>query len=125
MTLIATHFFGCYSASLLSGFFTSRFDRLVTCLNDNSCLIIINFSLSSKYFIQHCGTELLQCNTFNKHRYITTILYRLNLVCKTSYYTFCIILTAQNIDEICTTIEFLSVCVATVFFSNNLFMCQV
>ena len=60
------------------------------------------------------GTKVFQCNTFNRHIYITTILFSLNLVCKTVYYTFCIILTSQHIFVTCTTLKGISVCVAIV-----------
>ena len=41
--------------------------------------------------------ELLQCNAFNIHIYITSIVFRLNLVCKTSYHSLIIITTTQHI----------------------------
>ena len=44
-----------------------------------------------------CGTEVFQSNAFNIHRPITTIVFRLNLVCKSGYYMFCIITAAQHI----------------------------
>ena len=55
----------------------------------------------------------------NRHRSITATLFWLNLVWKTSYYTFCIILTAQDILVCWTEIKGLSVCVATVTNSKN------
>ena len=69
-----------------------------------------------------CGTEVFQSNAFNRHRHITTILFILNLVCKSEYYMFCIITTAQHILEIWTTIECLSARVSKVISSNNLYM---
>ena len=53
---------------------------------------------------------------------ITTILLWLNLVCKTGYYTFWIILTAQQILVCCTVLKGLSLCVAIVMNSKNAYM---
>ena len=72
-----------------------------------------------------CGTEFFQCNNFNKHLYITTIVFIFNLVSNTGYYTLCIIWTAQDILVSCTTLACLSACVDTVMSPNNVYVLQV
>ena len=69
-----------------------------------------------------CGTEVFHSNSFNRNRHITTILFSLNLVWKIGYYTFYIITMSQHILEIWTTLECLSLCVATVMCSKNAYM---
>ena len=59
-------------------------------------------------------TKVLQCNAFNRHRYISAIICRLYLVCKTSYHYLSIITTAQYILLCDASIECFTACVTTV-----------
>ena len=70
------------------------------------------------------GTEVFQWNNFNRHRSITTILFRLNLVCKTSHYIVCIISMAQQILVRCMTLGWLPSCISTVMCSKNVYVRQ-
>ena len=69
-----------------------------------------------------CGTEVFQSGAFNRHRPITTIVCILTLVYKTGYYTFFIIMMAQRILLILTTIECFSTRVVTVMCSKKSYM---
>ena len=81
-------------------------------------MMCVNVQIRWGYFLVYVA-EVFQWYAFNRHRYIATIVFRLNLVCKCSYYTFCIILMGKHILESWTTLEWLSVCVTTVMRSKN------
>ena len=69
-----------------------------------------------------CGAEVFQSKAFNRHKPINIIVFRLDLVCKTGYYTLYIIKTAQNIIKSSTTLGCISERVTTVVHYNNAYM---
>ena len=71
------------------------------------------------------STEVFQFNALNRHRFITIIVFRLNLVWRTSYYTLCIVFTAQHIVVNFMTLECLLSRIYTVICSKNMYVCQV
>ena len=52
-----------------------------------------------------CCTKMFQCNTFYRHRYISTIVFRLYLISKTCYYPLYIITATKYILKLFTSFE--------------------
>ena len=70
-------------------------------------------------------TNFLQWNTFNRYRYISEILFRLYLVCKTSYHSLSIIATTQHIFICAVTFECFLVFGTTVISHYNSYVWKV
>ena len=67
-------------------------------------------------------TKILQCNAFNRHRSISYIVFRLCLVCKTSYLSLYIIMKTQDIFKVSTTLKHFMECIVAVIITQDMDM---
>ena len=67
-------------------------------------------------------TKILQCNAFNRHRSISDIVFRLCLVCKTSYLSLYIIIKTNDILKVSTTLKRFVQCDVTVMITQDIDM---
>ena len=82
--------------------------------NEQKTTWYVHDVVSVAFFGMYYCTKMIQFNALNGKRYTSATVFRLNLVRKTSYHSFNIITTTQNILKLSMKFECFTLCVATV-----------